>query len=212
MIACHFFRCLILAPFLIPVFATAQVTPAGHAIPAGQVSSTDPILPKGQLIATGPGDKPQHAFDSNVPLNEISVKAFRHFQQLFPTGATSEYWFKSPEGYKVSFNLNAHSLLAYFDKHGSFLCSMKYYTQKEIPRETGELVKSKYPGYTIDLVTEVFDGQSTFLRIQIANAASLKILCIFGERIYMTEDLINGGMAIGAVSAGDIVPVDVNKR
>jgi hypothetical protein len=205
MIACHFFRCLILASFLIPVFATAQVTPAGHVAPADQVSPTDPILPKGQLIATGPSDKPQHAFESNVPLNEISVKAFRHFQQLFPTGATSEYWFKSPEGYKVSFNLNAHSLLAYFDKHGAFLCSMKYYTQKEIPRETGELVRSKYPDYTIDLVTEVFDGQSTFLRVQICNAASLKILCIFGERIYMTEDLINGGMAIGAVSAGDII-------
>jgi hypothetical protein len=188
MIACHFFRCLILAPFLMPVFATAQVIPAG------------------------PGDKPQHTFDSNVPLNEISVKAFRHFQQLFPTGTTSEYWFKSAEGYKVSFNLNAHNLLAYFDKHGAFLCSMKYYTQKEIPRETGELVKSKYPGYTIDMVTEVFDGQMTFLRAQIANASSLKILCIFGERIYMTEDLINGGTAIGSVSAGDIVPVEVNRR
>jgi len=186
MIACHFFRCLILAPFLLPVFATAQ--------------------------ATGPADKPQHAFDSNVPLNEISVKAFRHFQRLFPTGATSEYWFKSPEGYKVSFNLNAHSLLAYFNKHGAFLCSMKYYTQKEIPRETGDLVKSKYPGYSIDMVTEVFDGQSTFLRVQIANASSLKILCIIGDRIYMTEDLINGGTAIGSVSAGNTVPVGVNTR
>jgi len=199
MIACHFLRYLILAPFLMPVFATGQVT-----------NATDPI--KGQVISTGPGDKTQHAFDSNVPLNEISVKAFRHFQQLFPSGATGEYWFKSPEGYKVSFNLNAHSLLAYFDRHGAFLCSMKYYTQKEIPRETGELVKSKYPGYSIDLVTEVFDGQTTFLRVQIANASSLKILCIYGERIYMTEDLINGGTAIGSVTAGDIVPVDTNIR
>jgi hypothetical protein len=181
MIACHFLRCLILAIFLMPVFATSQ-------IPA------------------------QHAFDSNVPLNEISVKAFRHFQRLFPTGATGEYWFKSTEGYKVSFNLNAHNLLAYFDKHGAFLCTMKYYTQKEIPRETGELVKSKYPGYGIDMVTEVFDGQTTFLRVQISNASSLRILCIYGERIYMTEDLINGGTAIGSVTAGDVVPVGVNTR
>jgi hypothetical protein len=202
MIACHFFRCpilfsrcliqfsrcLILASFLIPVFAT------------------------GQLVATVSGDKPQHAFDSNVPLNEISVKAFRHFQRLFPTGATSEYWFKSNEGYKVSFNLNDHGLVAYFDKHGAFLCSMKYYTQKEIPRETGDLVKSKYPGYSIEMVTEVYDGQMTFLRVQIANASSLRILCIIGERIYMTEDLINGGAAIGTVSAGDIVPAQAMTR
>ena len=209
MIACHFFRChilffrcLILATFLMPVFATAQG------------STTDPILPKGQLVATGPDDKPQHAFESNVPLNEISVKAFRRFQQVFPTGATSEYWFKSSEGYKVSFYLNAHSLLAYFDRHGAFLCSMKYYTQKEIPRETGDLVKSKYPGYSIDMVTEVYDGQTTFLRVQISNASSLRILCIYGERIYMTEDLINGGTAIGSgsVTAGDVVPVGVNTR
>jgi hypothetical protein len=195
-----------------PVFVSGQVIPAGQVTPTSQVSTTDPILPNSQLVATGPADKPQHAFESNVPLNEISVKAFRHFQQLFPTGANSEYWFKSPEGYKVSFNLNGHSLLAYFDKRGAFLCSMKYYTQKEIPRETGELVKSKYPGYRIDMVTEVFDGQTTFLRVQIANASSLKILCILGERIYMTEDLINGGTAIGSVSAGDIAPAQANTR
>jgi hypothetical protein len=189
-----------------PVFATGQV------IPTGQVSTTDPILPKGQVIATGPDDKPQHVFDSNVPLNEISVRAFRHFQQQFPAGATSEYWFKSSEGYKVSFNLNGHGLVAYFDKHGAFLCSMKYYTQKEIPRETGELIKSKYPGYTIEMVTEVFDGQMTFLRVQIADTSSLRVLCILGDRIFMTEDLINGGTAIGTVSAGDGTPVVVKRR
>ena len=128
---------------------------------------------------------------SNVPLNEINSHAYRHFQKLFPAGTSKEFWFMSGDGCQVSFLLDGHHNLAFFDKHGGFRYSLKYYPGKEIPRSTGDLIKAKYPEFTIDVVTEITDGEKTFHLVKIINAVSIKTLSVADGKIDVIEELNN---------------------
>jgi hypothetical protein len=131
------------------------------------------------------------AITSNVPLNEINTHAYRHFQRLFPSGTSGEYWFVSPDGYQVSFLRAGHHYRAFFDKHGAYRYSLCYYPGKEIPRNPGDLIKARYPDYRIDVVTEITDGEKTFHLVKILNVQSIKTLSVSDGRIEVLEQLIN---------------------
>src|SRR5258708_24385912 len=118
------------------------------------------------------------AISSNVPLNEISTHAFRHFQRLFPSGTSKEYWFASIDGYQVSFLRDGRHHQAFFDKHGAFRFALQYYPGTEIPRAAGDLIKAKYPDYRIDVVTEITDGEKTFHLVKIINAVRIKTISV----------------------------------
>lgn len=128
---------------------------------------------------------------SNVPLNEINTRAYRHFHRLFPMGTSGEFWFVSAEGYQVSFLLDGRHYQAYFDKRGAFRYSLKYYAGKEIPRAPGDVINSKYPDYQIDVVTEITDGEKTFYLVKIVSPANIKTLSVADGKIDVLEELIN---------------------
>lgn len=133
------------------------------------------------------------AITSNVPLNEINAHAYRKFEKIFPTGTSNEYWFVSSNGYQVSFQKEGHQFQAYFDKHGAYRYSLQYYPGKEIPRQAGDPIMSRYPGYRIDVVTEITDGEKTFYLVKIVNPVSIKTLSVSDGRIDLLEDLTNAG-------------------
>ena len=134
------------------------------------------------------------AISSNVPLNEINAHAYRHFQRLFPKGINGEFWFRSEEGYQVSFLLSGRHYQAYFDRHGAYRYSLQYYAGKEIPRATGDQIKAKYPDYQIDVVTEITDGEKTFYLVKIVNPFTIKTLTVDEGKITVLEELVNNGL------------------
>jgi hypothetical protein len=136
----------------------------------------------------------------NVPMNEINAHAYRHFQKLFPTGTSSEYWFASSEGYQVSFQKEGHQNLAWFDRHGAYRYSLQYYPGKEIPRLAGDLIMAKYPGYRIDVVTEITDGEKTFYLVKIVNPISIKTLSVSDGKLDVLEELNNAGAETPLIS------------
>src|ERR1700748_1954207 len=73
----------------------------------------------------------------NVPLNEINTRAYRHFHKLFPAAENGEYWFKSIDGYLVTFMQRERYYKAYFDPRGDYRYSLTWYPGKEIPRMPG---------------------------------------------------------------------------
>ena|GEM_PF-869827 len=131
------------------------------------------------------------AISSNVPLNEINSHAYRHFQRLFPTGTSREYWFASSDGYQVSFLREGRHYTAYFDKHGVYRYSLKYYPGTEIPRSAGDPIMAKYPDYRIDVVTEITDGEKIFYLVKIVNPLCIKTLSVADGKIDLLEELIN---------------------
>ena len=146
---------------------------------------------------------PGNSISCNVPLNEINIHAYRHFHRLFPTGTTNEYWFKSAEGYQVSFVQEALRHQAYFDLRGGFLYSLKYYAGAKMPAGPAEMVRKKYPDYGIEVVTEITDGEKTFYLVKIINPASVKTLSVCEGKVELLEELVNGG----AIGGGVIGPV-----
>jgi hypothetical protein len=140
----------------------------------------------------------------NVPLNEISIHAFRHFHRLFSSGVSGEYWFKSADGYQVSFVRDAQRNQAYFDRRGAYLYSLKYYAGTKMPAVWADVVKRKYPGYRLDVVTEITDGEKVFYLVKVISTESVKTLSVSDGKIDVLEDLVNGGVmsAPGVVKAG----------
>lgn len=136
---------------------------------------------------------PGNSISCNVPLNEINIHAYRHFHRMFPTATSDEYWFKSAEGYQVSFVLGGLRHQAYFDSRGGFLYSLKYYSGTKLQRQTADMVSKKYPEYQIDVVTEITDGDKTFYLVKILNPSAVKTLSVCEGKIEVLEELINGG-------------------
>lgn len=133
-----------------------------------------------------------NGFTSNVPLNEINIHAFRHFRRRFPT-ISGETWWKTEDGYTVSFVENARRGQAHFNLKGGFLYSVKYYEGSAIPAEIGVQIMRKYPGYRIGVVTEITDGEKTFRQVKIGNAYSVKTISLCDGKMELVEDLVNGG-------------------
>jgi hypothetical protein len=188
----HLIRLLLLGVFVFPLLVAAQQGGDGRQVAAANAAGAGSVE-----RYSDPGNN----FSSNVPINELSARAYRRFHKRFGAVETGETWCKSQDGYKVSFMLDAHHEFAYFGTGGDFLYSLRYYDGKEIPRETGEFVRRRYPSYKIDLVTEVNDGQKTFYMVQIMNPNYIKVLSVSDGRIDIIKELNNGSANIGPAEA-----------
>jgi len=165
-----------------------------------------PLVVAGQQAPIARPETPEywdagHTFSSNVPINELSPRAFRRFHRRFEAAGPGECWFKSADGYQVSFRLGGSHEFAYFGLDGGFKCSVKYYQGSEVPADPGDVVKRRFPGYRIGVVTEVNDGQKIFYTVQILNPLFVKALTVCDGRIEVTNELNNGGAGAGPAEA-----------
>lgn len=178
-------KSLLIRPLLLGVLAFPLVV-------AGQVD-------RGGTTTTysGPGNN----FFSNVPINELSTKAYRRFHRRFREVSTGEYWFKYDDGYQVSFTIDQHHSFAYFNPGGVFLNSLRYYGASELSKDLREFVKRRFPDYAVDVVTEVNDGMKTFYMLQIMNPENIKVVTITDGRVDIVNELNNGGARIGPAEA-----------
>jgi hypothetical protein len=191
----HLIRPLILGVFAFPLFVAGQVSrtasisgvPAISGIPATESTT----------VYSDPGNN----FFSNVPINELSAKAYRRFHRRFREVPTGEYWFKYAEGYQVSFTMDQHHEFAYFNPGGTFMYSLRYYGAGELSKDMREFVKRRFPDYTVDVVTEVNDGMKTFFMLQIMNPDHIKLVTISEGRVDVIKELTNGSANIGPAEA-----------
>lgn len=146
---------------------------------------------------------------SNVPLNEINSRAWRHFHKLFPGAGSEEHWFASEDGYQVCFLQNGYHYQAYFDGRGAYRYSLHYYEGREIPRDPGQMIAVTYPDFRIDVVTEVTDGVKTIYLVKLVNASTIRTLSVADGKMEVIEELTNGTaarMAPGAVMNPPAIP------
>ena len=137
---------------------------------------------------------PAGMVNSNVPLNEISPHAWRHFHRLFPAAAPGENWFASGEGYQVSFVLHGYRYQAYFDQRGGYRYSLHYYSGKDMPGNPGAMLTRDFPDFKIDVVTEITDGEKTIYLVKMANASAIRTLSVCDGKIEVVDEMTNGGL------------------
>jgi hypothetical protein len=196
----HLIRPLILGVFAFPLLVAAQPGGEGRQEPAAAGGQRV----QGQVVVGNEVDRysdPGNNFFSNVPINELSARAYRRFHKRFREVQTGEYWFKYASGYQVSFTLDQHHEFAYFDQSGMFLYSLRYYDGNEAPKDMAAFVKRRFPDYRIDVMTEVNDGLKTFYMFQIMNPDKIKVLTVADGRIDIVSELNNGSGNIGPAEA-----------
>lgn len=192
--------------FAFPLLVGAQQGGEGRQEPAVTAVTAGQGVREQGVTAVGSGEvarysDPGNNFFSNVPINELSPKAYRRFHRRFREVPTGEYWFKYASGYQVSFMLDQHHEFAYFDQSGTFLYSLRYYDGKEAPRDLEAFVKRRFPDYRIDVMTEVNDGLKSFYLLQIMNPDKIKVVTVADGRIEIVSEMNNGSGNIGPAEA-----------
>ena len=89
--------------------------------------------------------------------NEIHIRAVRHFKQTFP-GTEDEQWYVIRNGYMVKHKVGDTNIRLDYDRSGNWLYTIRYLTEKKIPREVRALVKSTWYDYAISSVEEIKYG------------------------------------------------------
>jgi hypothetical protein len=117
----------------------------------------------------------ENEFVSNVPLNQINTKAFRHFIKNF-TSVNEEKWTILPKSIVVTFNFDSVFCKIVYDKYGLFLYSYKYYEQNRCGNDLKKLMMKMFPNYAIKNVVELFDGQKLAYGLKISNDKTTKTL------------------------------------
>jgi hypothetical protein len=147
---------------------------------------------------------PDNGISCNVPLNELNSRACRRFHRLFHAVTGTEYWIKSTEGYQVDFTLaDGHQRQAFFDPKGVYRYSLKFYAGKEMPREQGDLIRSRFAGYQINVVTEITDGEKIVYLVRIVDPSSVKNISLCEGKIDVLEEMTNGSPNVSNPTAMD---------
>ncbi len=127
------------------------------------------------------------SFVSNVPLNEISTRAFRYLLQNYP-GVDKEKWFRTEDGFTVIFENDSVLSKIFFNNKGYFISSFKYYTQESADAGLRKWVQALFPGYTIETITEKDDGRFVEYGIILSNSRLEKCVDIFNNEIKNVEE------------------------
>jgi hypothetical protein len=129
---------------------------------------------------------------ANLPLNEVSIRAYRYFHKEWPV-ISGETWYKAENELMVVFSSHAHRMKAFFNLKGAFLYSLEYYAGKDLSTELATLLRNKFPSFRINTVTEVSNQDQTAFYITIENSAQVKTLSVINGKVQVLSELINGG-------------------
>ena len=121
--------------------------------------------------------------------DRAAVKAAREFQKKNGDGK-DERWYKLAGGYLAEFTEGTIQCKSVFDYNGSWLYTIREYSEKELPKDVRTLVKSTYYDFTIGWVKEVAQFQSVVYVIHIDNAQEWKDLLVQDGEIAIQHEVV----------------------
>jgi len=172
-------RHLLLVVLLLPFFVHAE---QGPGVP-------DHLYPGGD---GGP-------ITANVPLNEVSVRAYRYFHKQW-LAVVDEAWYKMDGQLMATFLSHSHLIKVFFNLKGAFLFNLEYYAGKDIATELSTMIRNKYPGCQIKVVTEVSSLDQKAYYITMENSALVRTISIVNGKMEVLSELSNGDGSISQPS------------
>lgn len=136
---------------------------------------------------------------ANVPLNEVSVRAYRYFHREWPAVA-DEAWYKMDGQLMATFLWQGHRIKVFFNPKGAFLYNLEYYAGWDIAPELSTMIRNKYPDCRIKVVTEVSTPDQKAFYITIENSALVRTLSIVNGKMEVVSELSNGEGSISRPS------------
>ena len=120
-------------------------------------------------------------------LNEIDTRAVRSFVGTY-WNATDANWVSYPGGYVVYFTKNGIPTRAYYTRSGELECTIRQYSEKELPADIRHMVKTEYYDYSIFLVHEIIKGGKTSYVVKIEDKTSFKEIRIDDAGMEVTNE------------------------
>ncbi|WP_153799166.1 hypothetical protein [Foetidibacter luteolus] len=103
---------------------------------------------------------------------EVPLKTMRDFLKRYDTNE-KESWTKISDGYVARFTSNDIPHSTYYDKNGEYICTVKNYDEKKMPKDVRVPIRVSYYDYRIVHVTEVAYNTKTAYLVQIKNDEGL---------------------------------------
>jgi hypothetical protein len=104
-----------------------------------------------------PSENPEVSPAVSVSENTAPVamsKAVKKFEKTFKN-VTCEKWYEMPDGYRVIFMAKDVRSRIDYDKNGTWMHTIKYYDEKNLPMDVRRLVVNSYLDYSIRTVEEI---------------------------------------------------------
>ncbi|HTI07430.1 MAG TPA: hypothetical protein VL832_02705 [Puia sp.] len=151
------------------------------------------ILLAGYMFLTNlPSASAQKTSDLLLPVRNAgsdaaAVRATSEFWKTFGD-SRNEVWYRLPGGFLAEFNEKVVQVRAVYDKKGNWVYSIRQYTEKELPEEVRDQVRSRYYKDTIGVVKELIQPQNTVYLIHIENEARWKTVRVADGEMEVVQD------------------------
>ena len=124
-----------------------------------------------------------NSFTSNVYLNYLPTRAFRHFRKTYPD-VRQERWMRTGSGYSAYFGAqDSATYHILYDRNGHFEKALIYYAQGKIPEALQESMKNACPDYTVLYTSEMDEGTKKTYEIMMTDDATVKVIDVTGQDI-----------------------------
>src|SRR5689334_15708909 len=133
-----------LAGMLMPAILIMLCSCAGSRVNSNTVSSSGTDFKEAKI------KKDSHP----VFRNEISIKAVRHFKKFFPN-VQDEKWYVITNGYMVKYKDGDVNTRVDYDLQGKWTYTIRYLTEKKLPKDVRKLVRSTWYDYAISSIEEI---------------------------------------------------------
>jgi hypothetical protein len=123
----------------------------------------------------------------NAGSDAAAIRATSEFWKTFGE-SRNEVWYRLPGGFLAEFKEKVVQVRAVYDKKGNWVYSIRQYTEKELPEEILDQVKSKFYRDTIGVVKELIQPQNTVYLIHIENGARWKTVRVADGEMEVVQD------------------------
>jgi hypothetical protein len=125
---------------------------------------------------------------SNVPMNEISPQAFRHFEKQFGVVASTT-WYKYGNGYLVRFSaLDSSQYYIYISRRGILSKTIISFTVSNVPREVRAAMAAYDRGGYILFAGELLEGEKPLYEVGLADASMVRIVDMKDGNVQMVYE------------------------
>ena len=120
-------------------------------------------------------------------INNVNTKALRHFTTTYEK-ASEIRWAKLAGGFRVHFVNEGIDSRIYYNEKGAPESTVRYYFEKDMPREIRHIIKTTYYDFSIFCVTEITTAGKTAYLVKIEDRTCWKTVKVVDRETEITEE------------------------
>ena len=136
-------------------------------------------------LAANNENSSQHWIKKDSSSLRIHPKAIREFRKYYSNATGTQWTAIGNEGFVCRFLQADNANRAYYNKIGNWICTVSDLSEKNMPQDLRQLVRTMYIDYSILFVQEIIlpEGYEPIYKIQIQNEKKFVVLKVIDGEI-----------------------------